>query len=224
MKAKILVVEDDLNIQELICEFLKSQEYEVDSANDGIEALNKFNSNEYDMIILDLMLPNLDGHSTCKMIRNKSDVPIIILTALNDEDNQLKAFEFQVDDYITKPFSFNILVKRVEAVLRRRNKVEENSVTYEGLKINCDEYKAYEDGEEIQLTTREFEILNLLISNVHKVLTREMLLDKVWGYDYYGETRIVDSHIKNIRKKLKKSYIQTVKGVGYRLELKDEKE
>lgn len=224
MKSKILVVEDDLNIQELICEFLKSQEYEVESANDGIEALSKFNNKDYDMIILDLMLPNLDGHSTCKMIRNKSDVPIIILTALNDEDNQLKAFELQVDDYITKPFSFNILVKRVEAVLRRHNRGEDTSITYEGLRINCDEYKAYEDGAEIQLTTREFEILSLLINNIHKVLTREMLLDKVWGYDYYGETRIVDSHIKNIRKKLRKSYIQTVKGVGYRLELKDEKQ
>ncbi len=222
MKANILVIEDDLDIQELISEFLKAENYEVDTASDGVEGINKFKNGEYDLIILDLMLPNLDGFSTCKMIRNKSNVPIIILTALNDEKDQLKAFDFNVDDYITKPFSFNILIKRVEAVLRRIKKEEENIIEYGNLKLDYETYKIYENGEELEFTTKEFEILHLLMSNVHKVLTREMLLDRIWGYDFYGENRIVDAHIKNIRKKLKLPYIQTVKGIGYRLELKDE--
>jgi two-component system, OmpR family, response regulator VanR len=216
---KILVVEDDIDIQELIKEFLVSQEYEVDVASDGIEGINMFNENEYNLVMLDIMLPNIDGYSLCKMIRAKSDVPIMMLTALDDEKDEVKGFELGVDDYITKPFSFNILIRRVEAVLRRYNKVDKlNILKFEEIHMDVDAYKVYVDENEIELTTKEFEILKMLLENRGKVLSREVMLDKLWGYEYYGDARVIDTHIKNIRQKTGIQYIKTVKGIGYKID------
>ncbi|CEH34980.1 response regulator transcription factor [Romboutsia lituseburensis] len=219
MNESILVVEDDFNIQELIVEFLSSQGYKVDYASDGLEGIQKFKQKNYDLIILDVMMPNLDGHSVCKMIRKNSNVPIIFLTALNDETDQVKGFELECDDYITKPFSFNLLIKRVEAVLRRSSKTTScDFVTFEKLKLDLNTYTVNINDEVIELTLKEFNILKTLIEKYPQVITRESLLDSIWGYDYYGDTRIVDAHIKNIRKKIVLPYIKTVKGIGYTLE------
>lgn len=216
---KILVVEDDIDIQELIKEFLVSQEYEVDVASDGIEGMNMFNENEYNLVMLDIMLPNIDGYSLCKMIRAKSDVPIMMLTALDDEKDEVKGFELGVDDYITKPFSFNILIRRVEAVLRRYNKVDKlNILKFEEIHMDVDAYKVYVEENEIELTTKEFEILKMLLENRGKVLSREVMLDKLWGYEYFGDARVIDTHIKNIRQKTGMQYIKTVKGIGYKID------
>lgn len=221
MSFKILVVEDDNQIQELIVEFLSSQDYIVDTANDGVEGYEKFKSGEYDLVILDVMMPRLDGHSLCKMIRNiDKEVSIIFLTALGDEENEIKGFDLNADDYISKPFSFNILIKRVEAVLRRKNKEksEDEVLKFEGLKLDLQTFKSYIDEEEIELTLKEFNILKLMISSYPTVVSREKLIEKIWGYDYFGDTRVIDAHMKNIRKKIKKDYIKTIKGVGYVLE------
>ncbi len=219
MNSSILVIEDDFNIQELIVEFLISEGYKVDSANDGLEGIQKFKQENYDLIILDVMMPNLDGYAVCKMIRQSSNVPIIFLTALNEESNQVKGFELECDDYITKPFSFNLLIKRVEAILRRSIKSNDNNtINFEKLKLNLSTYSVQIGDENIELTLKEFNILKTLIEKYPQVITRENLLDSIWGYDYYGDTRIVDAHIKNIRKKIKIPYIKTVKGIGYTLE------
>lgn len=221
MNYKILVVEDDNQIQELIVEFLSSQDYIVDTANDGVEGYEKFKDGEYDLVILDVMMPRLDGHSLCKMIKNiDKEVSIIFLTALGDEENEIKGFDLKADDYISKPFSFNILIKRVEAVLRRKNKAESEDevLKFEGLKLELHTFKSYVDGEEIELTLKEFNILKLMISSYPTVVSREKLIEKIWGYEYFGDTRVIDAHMKNIRKKIKKDYIKTIKGVGYVLE------
>ncbi|MGL5313077.1 MAG: response regulator transcription factor [Peptostreptococcaceae bacterium] len=219
MNASILVIEDDSNIQELIVEFLSSEGYTVESANDGLEGIQKFKQGNYDLIILDIMMPNLDGYGVCKMIRSTSSIPIIFLTALNDEENQVKGFDMQCDDYITKPFSFNLLIKRVEAVLRRSTKsTSDDFICFEDLKLNLNTYTVEVENETIELTLKEFNILKSLIEKYPQVITREGLLDDIWGYDYYGDTRIVDAHIKNLRKKIGLPYIKTVKGIGYTLE------
>ena len=219
MNSSILVIEDDSNIQELISEFLSAEGYQVDTANDGLEGIQKFKQGSYDLVILDIMMPNLDGYGVCKMIRKSSSVPIIFLTALNDEGDQLKGFDLECDDYITKTFSFNLLIKRVEAILRRSNKtINDKFIVFEKLKLDLNTYIAEIDGEPIELTLKEFNILKALIEKYPQVITREGLLDSIWGYDYYGDTRIVDAHIKNIRKKISLPYIKTVKGIGYTLE------
>jgi two-component system response regulator VanR len=220
MGIHILVVEDDLYIQELISEFLKAQNFKVSVAEDGTVAWQMIKEEEYDLVILDIMLPNMDGYLLCKMIRQKSSVPIIILTALSEEKDQLKAFELEADDFISKPFSFNVLVKRVEAVLRRGkgSQMATDELVLGKIKLDCGGYKVYVNNQLIDLTAKEFEILKMLIENKGKVMTREMLVDKIWGYDYFGDNRIVDAHIKNLRKKINLSYIKTVKGIGYTLE------
>lgn len=219
MSKSILVVEDDANIQELIVEFLGAEGYKVDYANDGVEGIQKFKQGNYDLVMLDIMMPNLDGYSVCKMIRQQSNTPIIFLSALNEESNQVKGFELECDDYITKPFSFNLLIKRVEAVLRRsREDRNDKHLIFEKLKLDLNTYTVHIDDETVELTLKEFNILKMLIEKYPQVITREQLLDSIWGYDYYGDTRIVDAHIKNIRKKMQLPYIKTVKGIGYSLE------
>ena len=219
MNTSILVMEDDVNIQELIVEFLKAEGYDVDYARDGLEGIQLFKKKEYDLVLLDIMMPNLDGYSVCKMIRQTSNVPIIFLTALNEESNQLKGFELECDDYITKPFSFNLLIQRVKAVLRRgRINISSDLLIFEKLKLDLNTYSVQIDDQNIELTLKEFNILKMLIEKYPQVVTRENLLDSIWGYDYYGDTRIVDAHIKNLRKKIILPYIKTVKGIGYTLE------
>ena len=218
---RILVVEDDFDIQELLQNFLQETGYEVDIAGDGVEALSIFVDGKYDLILLDIMLPKIDGYGVCELIRKQSDVPIIMLTALNGEDDQIKGLDLQVDDYITKPFSMPILIRKIAAVLRRSSQgtVESyQSITYGHLLLNCDGYTATMNGNTFELTQKEFEILRELLTHQGRILTRQNLLDKLWRYDFYGDERVVDTHIKNLRKKLGIDFIQTIRGVGYKID------
>ena len=219
MEEYILVVEDDYKSQQLLQQFLTSNGYKVDCANDGLEGIQMYKDRNYNLILLDIVMPNLDGFSMCKMIRKESDVPIIFVTALSSESDQIKGFDLLCDDYIVKPFSYNLLIKRIEAVLRR-SKEDKAGVylAFEKIKLNLKTYSAEIDGKIIDLTLKEFNILKSLIENYPQVVTREKLLDSIWGYDYFGDTRIVDAHIKNIRKKIILPYIKTVKGIGYTLQ------
>ena len=219
MEKYILVVEDDYESQQLLQQFLTSNGYKVDCADDGLEGIQMYKDRNYNLILLDIVMPNLDGFSLCKMIRKESDVPIIFVTALSSESDQIKGFDLLCDDYIVKPFSYNLLIKRIEAVLRR-SKEDKAGVylTFEKIKLNLKTYSVEIDGEIIDLTLKEFNILKSLIENYPQVVTREKLLDSIWGYDYFGDTRIVDAHIKNIRKKIILPYIKTVKGIGYTLQ------
>lgn len=215
----ILVVEDDQEIQELIKQFLMTQQYKVIVASDGLEGMKQFNKQFFDLILLDVMMPNLNGFEVAKMIRSQSNIPIIMLTALEEEQDQMKGFDLGIDDYITKPFSFHVLMRRVEAVLRRsNNQSTDNHFIFRELHVDGDAYKVYVNKVEVPLTTKEFEILQLLLQNEKKVLTRENIVEKIWGYEYAGDTRMIDTHMKNIRKKLDIPYIKTVKGIGYKID------
>lgn len=218
---RILVVEDDFDIQELLQNFLQETGYEVDIAGVGVEALSIFVDGKYDLILLDIMLPKIDGYGVCELIRKQSDVPIIMLTALNGEDDQIKGLDLQVDDYITKPFSMPILIRKIAAVLRRSSQgaVENYQIiTYGNLLLNCDGYTATMNDTTFELTQKEFEILRELLTHQGRILTRQNLLDKLWRYDFYGDERVVDTHIKNLRKKLGIDFIQTIRGVGYKID------
>ncbi|MFD6510274.1 response regulator transcription factor [Bacillus sp. NPDC060175] len=219
MNYHILVVEDDQEIQELIKQFLMTQQYKVIVASDGLEGMKQFNKQSFDLILLDVMMPNLNGFEVAKMIRSQSNIPIIMLTALEEEQDQMKGFDLGIDDYITKPFSFHVLMRRVEAVLRRsNNQSTDNHFVFRELHVDGDAYKVYVNKVEVPLTTKEFEILQLLLQNEKKVLTRENIVEKIWGYEYAGDTRMIDTHMKNIRKKLDIPYIKTVKGIGYKID------
>lgn len=221
MNNKVLVVEDDLDIQELIQEFLSANEYEVTTASDGEEGYLKFKNGDFDLVMLDVNMPKMDGFQVCKMIRQKSDVPVIMLTALEEEMDQVKGFEVGADDYITKPFSFNLLIKRVEAVMRRsivEAPVETGLIVYKDLEMDVEGFVLKVAGERVEMTSKEFQILQTLLESKGKVWNRESLLDRVWGYDFDGDNRVIDTHIKNVRKKIDRPYIQTIKGIGYKIE------
>ena len=222
---KILVVEDEKDIQNIIRAFLENAEYKVETADDGLDAINLIQKNNYDLILLDIMLPKIDGFTVCEMIRKNSNVPIIILTALTDEESQLKGFDKLADDYITKPFSMPVLLKHIEAVFRRTNNSNENTsiLKYKNIILNTENYEVYVDNQKVTLTFREYEILKLFLENQGKVFTRDNILNSIWNYDYFGDDKIVNTHIKNIRKKLGYEYIETVRGVGYKIDKEDKK-
>ena len=212
MMNKILVVEDDLDIQELLQNFLQESGYDITVANDGLEAINLFSDDDFDLILLDILLPKIDGFSVCEFIRKKSQIPIIILTALNGEKEQIKGLNLQVDDYITKPFSMPVLVRKIAAVLRRASKTSEQehkTISYDNLILDFDDYTASVNGISYELTQREFEVLRELLLNRGRILTRQNLLNKLWKYDFYGDERVIDTHTKNLRKKLNITFIQT---------------
>ena len=218
---KILIVEDDIDIQELLRNFLQEVGYEISIANDGMEAISLFSTIHFDLILLDIMLPKIDGFTVCELIRKQSQIPIIMLTALSSEDEQIRGLDLQVDDYITKPFSMPILVRKIGAVLRRSSMIpeqEHQTIAYKNLVLDMDSYTAVVDGASFDLTQREFEVLRELLLNQGRVLTRQNLLDKLWKYDFYGDKRVVDTHIKNLRKKLGIDFIQTIRGVGYKID------
>ena len=218
---KILIVEDDIDIQELLRNFLQEVGYEISIANDGMEAISLFSTIQFDLILLDIMLPKIDGFTVCELIRKQSQIPIIMLTALSSEDEQIRGLDLQVDDYITKPFSMPILVRKIGAVLRRSSMIpeqEHQTIAYKNLVLDMDSYTAVVDGASFDLTQREFEVLRELLLNQGRVLTRQNLLDKLWKYDFYGDERVVDTHIKNLRKKLGIDFIQTIRGVGYKID------
>ena len=228
MKDTILVVEDEYDIRELLKEFLTQAGYDVVTAEDGLEALEKFKSFNYNLIILDIMLPKIDGYVLCEIIRKESNVPIIMLTALDSEENQLKGFDLNIDDYITKPFSMKVFLKRVEAVLRREKKILDDTIisqeiNYKNIKVDTNAFLVFVDGNKIDLTIKEYELLIMLLKNRGKVLSRENLLSTIWGYDYYNDSRVIDTHIKNLRKKLNLDFIETIRGVGYGVDIKNKK-
>lgn len=219
MNEKILVIEDDLDIQEIIGEFLSASGYLVEVAGDGLKGIEKFNGSKFDLVLLDIMLPKIDGFVVCEIIRRTSKTPIIMLTALEEEQDQIKGFELKVDDYITKPFSVNLLIKRVEAVLRRsQSTADESRLSFEDILLDVNCFKVWIGGQDIELTAKEFELLKIFIKNQGRILTREVLLNQLWGYDFFGDVRVIDTHIKNLRSKLNVDYIKTIRGVGYKLE------
>ena len=222
---KILVVEDEKDIQNIIKAFLENAEYKVETADDGLEGINIIQKNKFDLILLDIMMPKIDGFVVCEMIRKNSNVPIIILTALTDEESQLKGFDKLADDYITKPFSMPIVLKHIEAILRRTDNSKESVgiLKYKNMVLNTENYEVFVDNKKIPLTYREYEILKLFLENQGKVFTKDNILNSIWSYDYYGDDKIVNTHIKNIRKKLGYDYIETVRGVGYRIVKEDKK-
>lgn len=225
--SKILIVEDDLSIQALLQDFIQEAGYSVVLAADGVEALAKYSEQTIDLVLLDIMLPKIDGYGVCEVIRQKSNVPIIMLTALDGEENQIMGLDLQADDYITKPFSMPVLLRKIAAVLRRsaRQTDTPQTISYKDLMLDLDGYKAYVGGKSIDLTPREFEILRELLTHKGRILTRQNLLQTLWKYEFFGEERIVDTHIKNLRKKLGTAdYIETIRGVGYRIDKEDEKQ
>lgn len=216
---RILVIEDEPDIQEMLCAYLRDAGYSVSAASDGIQAMDCFHRESWDLILLDLMLPKIDGYGVCELIRRESDVPVIMVTALDTEENQIRGFDLQIDDYVTKPFSMPILLRKIAAVLRRTGSdAESRQLIYRDIVMDLDAYRVTVDGALLDLTPREFELLKELLQNQGRVLTRSVLLGQLWNYDFIGDERIVDSHIKNLRKKLNRDYIETVRGVGYRVE------
>ena len=222
MAKTILIIEDDKSIQNILREFLAANGYLIEVASDGVEGIEKFRGNNPDLILLDLMLPKVDGYAVCEIIRQESNVPIIMLTAKNDSVSQMKGFKVLADDYITKPFSLPLVVCRIEAVLRRidekKGRIEgRDKLSYKKLTLYLDGQEVLVYGKEVILTVREYEILKLLMENPNKIFSRENLLCSIWGYEYYGDERILNTHICNIRKKLGEEYIETIRGRGYRL-------
>lgn len=222
MDKKILIIEDEEAIQKILSEPLTYAGYKVITASDGLEGINLFHKQDFQLILLDIMLPKIDGYTVCEMIRQESQIPIILLTALDTEDAQIKGFDKLADDYITKPFSIKLVLKRVEALLRRTSSnVPTDTIRYKEIALNEVERKVTVSGNEIGLTHLEFEILLLFLKNRGRVFTRDDLLNLVWGYDFVGDEKGVNFHIMNLRKKLNVDYIETVRGVGYKIAKED---
>ena len=214
---KILIAEDEPDIQELLCAYLRDAGYETAVAGDGVAALGLFQSQAFDLVLLDIMLPKIDGFGVCEVLRQQSQVPILMLTALDGEEQQLRGFGMDIDDYVTKPFSMPVLLEKIRVILRRMGVSGEGArLCYRDLMLHLDDREVILEGRPLELTAREFELLHTFLSSPGRVFTREMLLSKLWGYDFYGDERVVDSHIKNLRHKLGRDYIETVRGVGYR--------
>ncbi|PEJ00971.1 response regulator transcription factor [Bacillus wiedmannii] len=221
-KYRVLVVDDESDMRQLVGMYLDNFGYEWGEAENGKEALKKLETDHYDFVVLDIMMPEMDGLSVCKEIRKTSDVPIIFLTAKGEEWNRVNGLRMGADDYIVKPFSPGELIARMEAVLRRYTKQEkQEEIQFGPILINEKSRKIEADGEPISLTVKEFDLLYFLCQHTGQVFSREQLLEKVWGYDYAGSTRTVDTHVKTMRLKLGESgnYIQTVWGVGYKFEV-----
>ncbi|MCI8874787.1 MAG: response regulator transcription factor [Lachnospiraceae bacterium] len=222
-KIKILVVDDESRMRKLVKDFLIRNNFDVVEAADGEEALDLFyKDKEIALIILDVMMPKMNGWDVCREIRETSKVPIIMLTAKGDESDELLGFEMGVDEYISKPFSPKILVARVEAILRRSNKLtQEESVEVGGIKIDKMAHMVTVEGERVDLSYKEFELLTYFVENTGIALSREKILNHVWNYDYFGDARTIDTHVKKLRSKLgtKGEYIKTIWGMGYKFEV-----
>ena len=221
MSKTILIIEDEKAIQNIIKAFLEDAGYTTVLADDGLEGIEQFHKCSPDLVLLDLMLPKIDGFAVCELIRKESSIPVIMLTARDDDDSQIKGFDALADDYITKPFTMPLVMRRIEAVLRRTeqgNQTENTVIHYKDISLDIDSFTVLVNGENISLTTRELEILKQLLENQGRVFTRDNLLNTIWGYDYFGDAKIVNTHIKNIRRKLGVDYIDTIRGVGYKIE------
>lgn len=222
MGINIIVADDEDRMRKLVCDFLKKEGLVTFEAANGTQALEIFAHNAIDLLILDIMMPEYDGWAVCREIRKSSSVPIIMLTARGEEADELFGFDLGADEYISKPFSPRILVARVQALLRRfENKGSQPLRSWGGLEIDEDAHYVYIDKKVIDLTPKEFELLLYMVDNPGRALSREQILNAVWNYDYFGDIRTVDAHIKNLRLKLgsRGEYVQTVRGVGYRFEV-----
>ncbi len=219
--ANILIVEDEKNMQEIIAEFMKRGGHICFTADDGVDALMILKSNPIDLMILDIMMPHLDGFSVCKVAREMSNLPIIMLTAKGGEDNKLKGYDYGADDYMTKPFSPKVLLAKVNALLRRSNAASFEIVSAGKITLQPAAHKVYLEGREITLTHKEYELLSFLMANPGQIFSREQLLSRVWGYDFEGTTRTVDTHIKTLRQKLgdEGKHIVTLIRSGYKFEV-----
>ncbi len=220
-QIKILVVDDESRMRKLVHDFLAKQGFAVLEAENGEEAVDIFFSDKnISLIILDVMMPKMDGWQVCKEIRQYSQVPIIMLTAKSDERDELLGFELGVDEYISKPFSPKILVARVEAILRRSNAVSEEAMEVGGILLDKSAHSVKIDGHSIDLSVKEFELLEYFLTNKGVALSREKILNNVWNYDYFGDARTIDTHVKKLRSKMgeKGDYIKTIWGMGYKFE------
>lgn len=216
---RILVIDDEWKIRKLIKDYLVREGYIVDEAGDGEEGINRFFSNVYDIVIVDIMMPKIDGWSVCRKIREESQVPIIILTARADEGDQLFGFELEADEYMVKPFNPKLLIAKVKALLRRDGKiVDKVPMAFGDLVVDTVKREVRLKGIILELTPKEYDLLYFFIENKGIALSREKILNSVWGWDYFGDSRTVDTHIKRLRKKIGDEYIQTVRGFGYKFE------
>lgn len=223
MKRSVLIVEDEDLMREVLRDYFSDADYEVSEARDGLKAIELAEEYDYDIILLDIMLPELDGFSVCRRIRKTKDTPIIIITARSDEDDKLIGYELGADDYITKPFSPKVLLAKANALIKRTRgniRGSDNEISAAGIVINQDSHTVSIGNEYIDLTPKEYELLIYLMINKGKVLSRDTLLSKVWGYDYFGDLRTVDTHIKKLRAKLgsKAEHIKTLIKAGYKFE------
>ena len=220
---KILVVDDEVNIRRVVRESAEFEGYEVAEAENGMEAVEMVKSEDFDLIVMDIMMPKLDGFSTCKEIKKYKTVPVIMLSARGEEYDKLFGFELGIDDYVVKPFSPKELMARIKAVLKRNN-VSESTVpeklVFEGLEIDIAGREVYVDGEKASMTPKEYDLLFYLVKNKNLALTRDKLLEEVWGYDFFGDDRTVDTHIKMLRNSLGqyRKFIVTLRGMGYKFE------
>ena len=221
-RLKVLVVDDESRMRKLVRDFLVKSNYDVIEAGDGEEALDRFFANkDIALIVFDVMMPKLDGWQVCKEIRSYSKVPIIMLTARTDEQDELQGFQMGVDEYISKPFSPKILVARIEAILRRTNQLNEEETLYcGGIKIDKAAHQVMIDNQPVDLSYKEFELLTYFVENKGIALSREKILNNVWNYDYFGDARTIDTHVKKLRSKMgeKGDLIKTIWGMGYKLE------
>ena len=217
---KVLIVDDEVGIRDVIKEYCLFEKYDVIEASDGNEAIDVLKENEVDIVILDIMMPKMDGYTALKEIRKFSMVPVIMLSARSEEYNKLLSFDLGVDDYVTKPFSPKELIARIKAILNRQSSSIADKYIYKDLKIDFKGHKVMIESNEIKLTPKEYELLTLFVQNKSIALSRETLLSKVWGYDFFGDDRTIDTHIKMLRNNLGKyrNLIVTVRGMGYKFE------
>ena len=221
-EIKILVADDESRMRKLVKDFLCKKGYTVEEAENGEQAVDMFFSDkDISLVILDVMMPKMDGWDVCREIRKKSKVPIIMLTAKSDERDELLGFELGVDEYITKPFSPKILVARVEAILRRSNLIDEDIIEINGIRVDRTAHQISIDGNNIELSVKEFELLLYFVMNRNVALSREKILNNVWNYDYFGDARTIDTHVKKLRSKMgeKGEMIKTIWGMGYKFEV-----
>ena len=222
-RLKILVVDDEARLRKLVKDFLRKHNFDVVEAADGEEALDIFFSDKsITLVICDIMMPRINGYEVVKEIRRYSDVPIIMLTAKGEEQDELQGYDLGIDEYISKPFSPKILVARVEAILRRSRALKEEEVlTLGGISMDLNAHQLKVDGKEVVLSYKEFELLHYFVINRGVALSREKILNQVWNYDYYGDPRTIDTHVKKLRSKLgdKGDYIRTIWGIGYKFEV-----
>jgi len=226
LNETILIIEDEERMRKLLRDYFKDSGFNILECDNGIKALDLFKNNRVDLVILDIMIPYMDGWTVCNKIREVSDIPIIMLTAKSEEEDKLLGYELGADDYVTKPFSPKVLVAKAKALLKRsngKNKLENETKKFNGLEINPLSHEVKIDGEEIQLSPKEYDLLLFFAKNEGISLSRDVILDKVWGFDYYGGLRTVDTHVKRLREKLKHKadYIVTVRGSGYKFEVKE---